>query len=117
MNSLRNRKPRPLDRTRTPNYPRMLEVGVLLLLGACSRGNTQVTQEQLAPPRPGGAVASPMEDAAAPTPPVPAGSAPVAIDSPDSGQDAGKADARHSQAVRPPHPSPKGDIAAPFEPQ
>lgn len=117
MKPLRNCKPRPLDRTRAPNYPRMLEVGVLLVLGACSRGSVEVSHEQPPPARPGGAVASPMVDAAAPIPPAAAGSSPVAIDAPEAGLDAAKPDAKRPQAVRPPHPSPKGGVAMPFEPE
>ncbi len=110
MPKLRDKAPSPLSTLRKPAYPRVLEVGALMLLGACSRGSDSTPHDAQPPPRPGGAIAAPMIDAGPlPPPSVSTGnlsSRSVEAGAPevgpaDAGKDAGKK-ATSGVSTRPP---------------
>ena len=93
MPKLRDKAPSPLSTPRKPAYPRVLEVGALMLLGACSRGSDSTPQDAQPPPRPGGAIPVLMTDAE-PLPPPSASAADLSARSVEAGApEAGPADA------------------------
>lgn len=115
MPLLRDKAPAPLATPRKPNYPRALEIGVFLLLSACSRSNE--TPKEVPPPeQPGGAAPVMMTDAEAPPPPAPMGTVaapiveagPPEAGPPDSGRDAGK-----KVTTSPTHPPRTGGVPPP----
>lgn len=121
MSMLRDHGARPVPRTRKLTYPRVLEVGALLLLGACSRGSDNAQEPPYAPPTgsiaapiteapPAGTVAVPMTDAAAMPADAASSSAPVAVDA--GASDGGK---RTRAVPTTPVPWPAGDIPTPFD--
>lgn len=107
MSLLRNQRPKPLPRTRKPAYPRVLEMGMLLLLGACSKSNE--ASQDIPPPPPAGIMAVPM-DAEAPLPPPSASTSSEALEA--GVPEAGGKDAGKQRAMRP--PSPPGGAPRPF---
>jgi len=117
MSLLRDQAPKPLPKPRKPAYPRVIEMGMLLLLGACSKTNE--ASQDIPPPPPAGIMAVPME-AEAPLPPPSASASLESVDAgvPEAGSDAGAKDAATKQhTARPPIPSPPGGIRAPFDEQ
>jgi len=117
MPLLRDKAPAPLATPRKPNYPRALEIGALLLLGACSRGSDAAPQE-VPPPQLGGSVTVLMTDAEAPPPPAPMGTVAAPIveaGPPDAGgaRDAGARDAGKKVTTSPTHSPRTAGVAPP----
>lgn len=110
MSMLRNQSPKPFPKPRKPAYPRVLQAGMLLLLGACSKSNEA---QDPPPPPPSGTVTVPIVEA--PLPP-PSASASEGTDAgaPEVGPDA-NSDAAVKRKPQPPIPSPPGGIRAPFD--